>query len=168
MAREKNKVSFLLISKEYRALIAFTLVLFLLSFLASLPTQGEAMEWYRALKKPTFTPPSYLFGIVWPALYIMMAIAVWKVWRLRHSENIAPALITFFLQLSVNLVWSYLFFGLRSPMFGFAWIVVLLPLIVLTMVQFDRHSRVAAKLLVPYLAWTFYALILAYNIWILN
>lgn len=156
------------IRKELKALAAFILALFLLSALASLPTQGEAMEWYKGLNKPSFTPPGWVFAVVWPVLYLMMAVAAWHVWRLRHSEAVGPTLATFFVQLAVNLVWSYLFFGMRSPMLGFAWILVLLPLVILTVVQFDRHSKLASRLLLPYLAWSFFAMILAYSIWVMN
>lgn len=126
------------------------------------------MEWYKGLNKPSFTPPSWAFGIVWPTLYLMMAVALWHVWRLRHSESVGPALATFFVQLAVNLVWSYLFFGMRSPMLGFAWILVLLPLVILTIVQFDRHSKLASRLMLPYLVWSFFAMVLAYDIWVMN
>ncbi|MBY0354737.1 MAG: tryptophan-rich sensory protein [Rickettsiales bacterium] len=140
----------------------------LVSWLSALPVQGDAMDWYKQLKRPSFTPPGWSFSVVWPILYVLMTISAWRIWLLRHNESVGPALLTFCVQLAINLVWSYLFFGLRSPMLGFAWIIVLLPLIMLTILQFERHSRGAAQLLLPYLAWTGFAMVLAYKIWRLN
>jgi tryptophan-rich sensory protein len=139
-----------------------------LSWLSSLPVRGDGMLWYGQLQKPFFTPPSWSFGVVWPILYVLMTVAAWLVWRKRHSEEVGTALIVFVLQLSINLVWSYLFFGLRSPVLGFGWILVLLPLAVLTYSLFRQHSRAASLLLLPYLAWTSFALLLAGSIWRLN
>lgn len=126
------------------------------------------MVWYTQLSKPPFTPPGWSFEVVWPTLYVMMATSAWCVWRKRHTEIVLPTLCIFFVQLSASLIWPYLFFGLRSPTLGFAWIIVLIPLIILTMVKCETHSRIGAKLLIPYLMWTCFALVLSYQIWRLN
>lgn len=123
--------------------------------------------WYDVLRKPRWTPPNWVFGPVWSALYTMMAVAAWRVWRARGSGQ-GGALALFGLQLALNLAWSGLFFGLRSPGAGVVAIAALWMAIAATLVAFRRLDRVAGMLMVPYLLWVTYASALNVAIWHLN
>jgi tryptophan-rich sensory protein len=109
------------------------------------------------LEKPSWNPPSGVFGPVWTALYISMAVAYWLVWKNRgFAARRAHAL--FSVQLGLNLLWSALFFGLQRPSWALVEIVLLLAAIALTTLEFRKHSRAAATLMVPYLLWVAYAI----------
>lgn len=136
--------------------------------LGSAATVPRIDDWYAALDKPSWTPPSWVFGPVWTVLYIAMAVAAWLVWRQRESHAVRVPLLLFAVQLALNMAWSWLFFGLMSPALGFADIVLLWIAIAATMAAFWQRSRVAGLLLVPYLAWVTFAAALNYSIWQLN
>jgi tryptophan-rich sensory protein len=126
-------------------------------------------EWYATLQKPSFSPPNWVFGPVWTLLYILMAIAAAMVWQkgLRNPP-VRKALVFFLLQLILNTVWSYLFFGLRSPLYGLADILFLWGMILVTIAQFSKISVPAALLLIPYLLWVTFATGLNLGIFLLN
>ena len=125
--------------------------------------------WYGGLVKPSFNPPAWLFGPVWTALYFIMAVAAWTVWK-RGSDagRVKPALLLFFTQLVFNVLWSALFFGMRRPGLALAEIVLLWLLILATVLAFYGISRPAVWLLLPYLGWVFFAAVLNGTIWWLN
>ena len=125
-------------------------------------------EWYAQLRKPAWNPPSWLFGPVWTALYTMMAIAAWQVWRRGGFVAQRMPLGRFLLQLLFNALWSPLFFGLHNPAFAFAEIVVLWLAIISTLLAFWKVQRSAGLLLVPYLAWVTFAAVLNFTLWRLN
>jgi tryptophan-rich sensory protein len=129
-------------------------------------------SWYQELTKPSWNPPSWIFGPVWTVLYTLMAIAAWRVWRAAAAaggwRGATPALGIFLAQLAANGLWSFLFFGLHRPALALVDILVLLALIVLTILQFRRHDRWAAWLLVPYLLWVSFATFLNFTLWRLN
>jgi translocator protein len=121
--------------------------------------------WYAGLAKPSFNPPNWIFAPVWTALYVLMAIAAWLVWR---RGNARPPLTLFGVQLALNSAWSLLFFGLHRVDLALVDIVLLLAAIVATARAFHPRSAVAALLLVPYLAWVSFATVLNFAIWRLN
>ena len=125
-------------------------------------------EWYAQLSKPAWNPPNWIFGPVWTALYLMMAVAAWRIWRLGGFGGQRRPLILFFIQLALNAAWSPLFFGLKEPGLAFAEILVLWLAIVLTIAAFRRADRLAAGLLVPYLAWVSFASVLNFTLWRMN
>jgi len=150
--------------------LAASIILCLLAgFIGSLFTRPAIPGWYATLNKPPFTPPSAVFAPVWTALYFLMGISLFLVWR---AEKDAPrrqtALIFFALQLILNTLWSILFFGLHSPLAGLVDIACLWAAIVLTIVLFSRISKTAAWLLVPYLLWVSFATLLNASILVLN
>jgi tryptophan-rich sensory protein len=120
------------------------------------------------LKKPTWNPPGWIFGPVWTALYLSMAVAAWLVWRRRPGVNITPAMLLFALQLILNLFWSVLFFGMRNPMLAFFEIILLWVAILLTTIACWRIRPKAGMLLLPYLAWVGFAALLNFSIWRMN
>ncbi len=131
-------------------------------------TAVSVRDWYPTLHKPAWTPPDWVFGPVWTALYVLMALAAWLVWRRGGWVANRTALGLFALQLALNAVWSGLFFALRSPAGGFADILLMWCAIVATIGSFWRVSTLAASLLVPYLMWVTYAAALNGVIWRMN
>lgn len=125
-------------------------------------------EWYASLRKPAWNPPGWVFGPVWFALYSMMAVAAWRVWREGGWRRQGGPLGWFLVQLALNAAWSPLFFGLRRPGVAFLEIVLLWVAIAVTLVRFRPVSRAAALLLAPYLAWVSFAAVLNFALWRLN
>jgi len=124
--------------------------------------------WYCQIAKPSWTPPSWLFGPVWTALYLAMAVAGWLVWRRGGWAAHRGALVLFLVQLTLNAIWSGLFFGLHSPGLAMIEILLLWTAILLTALAFFRVSRLAGWLLVPYLLWVSFASVLNFAVWRLN
>jgi tryptophan-rich sensory protein len=125
-------------------------------------------EWYANLVKPAWTPPAAVFAPVWTVLYILMGVAAWLVWRKAGFAEAKAPLVLFIVQLALNALWSYLFFGAQSPMLAFFEIVVLWILILLVMVAFWRIMPQAGALLLPYLCWVGFASVLNFQLWRLN
>lgn len=125
-------------------------------------------EWYAALRKPAWNPPGWLFGPVWTALYTMMAVAAWLVWRQGGWAKQRRPLLIFLAQLALNALWTPLFFGLHQPGVAFAEIILLWLAIAWTIAAFWREHRLAAGLLAPYLAWVSFAAVLNGTLWRLN
>lgn len=148
-------------------LVAFGVAVALVATIGGLASANAAQD-YQALRQPSWAPPPWLFGPVWTVLYAMIAVAGWLVWRRSGPAGARTALIVFGLQLVLNALWTPLFFG--ADMFGpaFAEIVLLWLSVVATIGLFARHSRPAAALLVPYLAWVSFAAALNFAIWQLN
>ncbi|GAA4788767.1 TspO/MBR family protein [Lysobacter hankyongensis] len=126
--------------------------------------------WYLALLKPTFNPPAWLFGPVWSALYLMMAVALWLVRRDRDADPVQRrrASTLFAVQFVLNLLWTPLFFGLHSPGLAFVDICLLWIALLTTMLAFGRVRPLAGYLLLPYLLWVSFALVLNGTIWLMN
>jgi translocator protein len=131
--------------------------------IGSLLTTPALSRWYASLRKPSWTPPNWLFGPVWTILFVAMAIAAWLVWR-KVGLSAAPMQL-FLLQLLLNVAWSALFFRLRSPGLAFAEIVMLWFAILATSIEFWRAVPAAGWLLLPYLIWVSYATALNFSIW---
>ena len=141
----------------------------LCGFLGSLATRPAISTWYVGLTKPSFSPPNWLFGPAWTLLYILMGIAVFIVWsRGVKTPGVKPALILFAVQLLLNLAWSFIFFGARSPVGGFIEILFLWAAILVTMVFFFRVAVAAGWLMVPYIGWVTFATVLNGTIMRLN
>jgi benzodiazapine receptor len=141
---------------------------FAASFLGSAVTRPN-LDWYATLVKPSFTPPNGVFPVVWTILFAMMAIAAWLVWRAPGDEGERKtALVWFAIQLVINVLWSFAFFEMHSPAFGLGVIMALIVAIVITIVYFDKLSRLAALMLVPYILWVGFAAGLNFTIWLLN
>ncbi len=141
----------------------------LAGFAGSIVTAPAIVTWYAGLAKPSFTPPGWVFGPAWTLLYILMGIAAGLVWgRGLDAPGVRPALRLFVLQLGLNVAWSFLFFGLRSPALGLLDIVLLWLAILATIVSFGRIAAAPAWLLAPYLAWVSFATVLNFSILRLN
>ena len=128
----------------------------------------QAKSFYGQLTQPAWAPPGWLFGPVWTLLFALMAIAAWLVWRSGGFRANRAALSLFLLQLSLNALWSWLFFAWHRGALAFADIVLLWILIVATLVSFWRVRPIAGALLIPYLLWVSFAAALNYSVWQLN
>lgn len=128
------------------------------SVIGGLTTAANVDSWYRTLAKPSFNPPDWLFGPVWTVLYLMMAVAAWRVWRrVGFAGKGRGALALYAVQLVLNLGWTLLFFGAHLLGWTLAEIVLLLAAILATAWAFARIDRIAAWLLAPYAAWVAFA-----------
>jgi benzodiazapine receptor len=125
--------------------------------------------WYASLKKPSFTPPNSVFGPIWITLYLLMGIAVFLVWREGLSqEGVTIAFTVFWVQLVLNILWSVIFFGLRSLLGGMILIFLLWIAILVNIILFFRVSPIAGGLLIPYIIWVSIATNLNVQVWKLN
>jgi len=144
-------------------------VCLLAGFIGSIFTTPSIPTWYASLNKPSFNPPNWLFGHVWTTLYILMGISAYLVWEKSYRyRSYRPALNIFWTQLILNVIWSIIFFGLKSPLFAFIEIVILWIAILFTILKFNRISKTAAYLLIPYILWVTFASVLNFYILILN
>lgn len=128
----------------------------------------QAGSFYTQLARPEWAPPPDVFGPVWSVLYLIMGIAAWLVWRVAGFRAARAALALFLVQLAVNALWSWLFFGWHRGALAFADILLLWVLIVATAVAFWRIKPLAGVLLIPYLLWVSFAGMLNYAVWQLN
>jgi benzodiazapine receptor len=128
--------------------------------------RSALIDWYPSLRKPSWNPPNWVFAPVWTTLYLMMAVAAWRVWCRQNGDS--WPMTVFALQLGLNFGWSYLFFGWHRPWLALAEIVALWAAIVATMMAFHPVDPVATALLWPYLLWVTFAAALNYAIARLN
>jgi len=135
----------------------------------SLFTSPSIPTWYATIRKPNFTPPNWAFAPVWTTMFILMGISAYLIWN-QGLENkiVKTALLVFGIQLVLNMLWSFLFFGLHSPLYAFFEIIVLWLAILFTMANFFKISRTAGWLLIPYIIWVSFAAILNFYIARLN
>jgi len=152
---------------KWPKLIASIILCQLAGVIGAIFTTPAIGSWYNLLNKPSFAPPGWLIGIIWIILYTLMGISLYIIWN-KYKPKYKLALSLFGLQLFLNTLWSILFFGLRSPVLGFIWILDLWLAILATKVAFYKISKNAAYLLLPYLIWVTIAAILNYYILILN
>ncbi|MBS7645771.1 tryptophan-rich sensory protein [Candidatus Bathyarchaeota archaeon] len=137
--------------------------------IGSIFTSSSISTWYPSLVKPAFTPPNWVFAPVWTILYLLMGLSLFLI-LIKGGEKgrLKPALSIFAVQLFLNGLWSYLFFGLRNPLYGLVGIILLWVTILITIVEASKISRLAAVLLIPYLAWVTIAATLNFYLWRLN
>jgi tryptophan-rich sensory protein len=151
---------------EILKLIGAIVICQLAGIIGSVFTVSSVGSWYMTINKPSFNPPSWVFGPVWITLYALMGIALYLVWR--SGSRSWLVLGVFGLQLVLNALWSILFFGLQSPGAAFIEIIFLWISIAASIVLFFGISRPAAYLLVPYILWVSFAAVLNFAIWRLN
>lgn len=155
-------------TRDTLGFIAFLAPCLAVSAVGGAVTASSVGSWYQTLAKPPFNPPDWLFAPVWSALFFMMALAGWRVWRRDGLRQARSALALFALQLALNLAWSVIFFGMRSIGAALVEIAVLLLAIAATTVVFWRRDRIAGMLFIPYAAWVAFAMVLNAALWQLN
>ena len=141
----------------------------ILGSIGSIFTIPSIKSWYIFLQKPPFTPPNWVFGPAWGILFLLMGIAAYLVWAKGYQKkDVKHALNIFIIQFGFNILWSVVFFGLQSPLFGFIEIVVLWLLIRETYLKFKQIDELAGYLLLPYLVWVTFASYLNFGVMMLN
>ncbi|MEA1925512.1 MAG: TspO/MBR family protein [Candidatus Altiarchaeota archaeon] len=155
--------------KDHYKLTIAVVVSLMAGAIGSISTSDAIPTWYATLEKPELTPPGWVFAPIWAVLYILMGLAAYIVWKEGlHKLEVKTALTLYTTQLTLNVLWSILFFGLRNPLYALFDISALLILLILTAKQFREINKNAALLLMPYLLWVLYAAFLNLNIWLLN
>jgi translocator protein len=151
-----------------KVLIISILITLGTGYLSSLLTQSSTGI-YASLRKPFFSPPAWVFPIVWTKLYIMMAVAAYRVWmRGKSGVFINRAIFFYILQLILNFLWPIIFFRLQLFGLAFLELMLLLVLILLTTFEFFKIDRLAGFLMIPYIIWVSFAGVLNFAIWLLN
>ena len=147
--------------------LSLSLFLALVVGAAAVGTSFEAGLWYFDMQKPSWTPPTWVFGPAWGLLYLLMAVAAWKVWDSGHYDRV-NAITLWLIQLALNAAWSWIFFGLHR--LGVAWLELslLLLMVLLCIRAFHAISRPAAWMMLPYFAWLIFAWCLNFAIWNMN
>ena len=156
-----------------RLLSGVTLVVWVLAIVVAGVAAGLLFppgDWYQQLAKPTWNPPSWLFGPVWMVLYILLGVGAWLVWREPNvpTDERRGAWIAFTLQALLNLAWTPLFFGLRQPGLAFGTICLLWLALLWMTLRFGRIKPLAGYLQVPLVLWVSFALMLNGTIWLMN
>ncbi|MGL4774165.1 MAG: TspO/MBR family protein [Clostridium sp.] len=124
---------------------------------------------YSKLTIPLLAPPSWIFGVVWPILYILMGIASYRIYMIRdEGKDVGSSLFFYLLQLLLNFLWPIVFFSFRLYGLSFILLVVLFIFIIITFIQFLKIDKVAGILLIPYIAWIIYAGFLNFVVWMFN
>jgi benzodiazapine receptor len=154
-------------SSIIKLIISIT-VCYFVAVLGGWATFQSVQTWYLTINKPSFNPPSWLFGPVWSVLYTLMAIAFWLVWKTKDMPSKTFAMQLFLIQLALNLLWSFLFFYFKTPFWAFLEIILMWTTILFTIIYFYKINPWSAYILIPYLLWVGFATILNGSIWILN
>lgn len=154
-------------AKQFLGLVGWLLLSFAAAAIGAVASV-QAADFYQQLAQPSWAPPSSVFGPVWSVLYALMGIAAWLAWREGGWRRQRGVLALFVIQLMLNALWSWLFFGWHRGALAFADIVVLWLLIVATVLGFWRVRALAGALLLPYLGWVSFASALNFAVWHLN
>lgn len=136
--------------------------------IGSLFTSSSIPTWYATLNKPAFNPPNWIFAPVWIFLYILMGISFYLIWIKSDVPNFGFLLSVFLFQLVLNVFWTIIFFGLKSPLYAFIEIIILWIMILICIISFYPVSKAASILLIPYILWVSLASILNFSLWRLN
>jgi translocator protein len=155
--------------KPWLALVGFLAICLLSGVLGGMVTAQSIDDWYPLIAKPSWQPPSWVFAPVWTTLYLLMAVAAWLVWR--HGARFSGvrfALVLFFVQLALNALWPFVFFGAHEIGLAVVNIMALWIVLALTIWAFFGVSAWAGILMLPYIAWVTFAGFLNYTIWQMN
>ena len=150
---------------KYLSLTFILLITFLASAIGGFTTANFKEPWYSQIILPSFNPPSWVFGPVWTTLYILMSIAIWRIW-IKYNDN--KILNLYFFHLFFNMIWSIIFFGFHQIGLALLDLFIILIFIVLLMKIYYSKDKISFSLMVPYFLWSCYAFVLNFNIFILN
>ena len=150
---------------KYLSLTFILLITFLASGIGGFTTATFKEPWYSQIILPSFNPPSWVFGPVWTVLYILMSVAIWRIW-IKYYDN--KILNLYFFHLFFNMIWSIIFFGFHQIGLALLDLVLILIFIVLLMKIYYLKDKISFSLMVPYFLWSAYALVLNFSIFILN
>ena len=155
-----------MLKNKFLSFLLFAIITYSSSLVGGLVTAGFKEPWYSLINKPSFNPPSWIFAPVWTTLYLMMTVAIWFFW---HSKNRdMNTIYIYFIHIVLNTTWSIMFFGLHKIFYALLVLVVLIFLIIILILRFKRVNMLSYYLMIPYLLWCCYALILNFNLFLLN
>ena len=155
-----------MLKNKFLSFIFFGLMTYSASVIGGLVTVGFKEPWYSLINKPTFNPPSWVFAPVWTTLYLMMTIAIWLFWHSRNKDM--NTIYIYFIHIVFNTTWSIVFFGLHQILLALFVLIVLILMIIILILRFKRVNIVSYYLMIPYLLWCCYALVLNFNLFLLN
>ena len=155
-----------MLKNKFLSFILFLLLTYSASAIGGYVTVGFKEPWYSLINKPSFNPPSWIFAPVWTILYLMMTIAIWQFW---HSKNRdMNTIYIYFIHIVFNTTWSIVFFGLHKILYALFVLMILIYLIIILILRFKRVNMLSFYLMIPYLLWCCYALVLNFNLFLLN
>jgi|TARA_B110000495_G_C22967100_1_gene567279 benzodiazapine receptor len=154
-----------MIKNKFFSFLIIVLITFIAPMIGSYATTSFKEPWYSEIILPTFNPPSWIFAPVWTTLYLLMAVAIWRIWLTSFNTKI---LKIYFVHLIFNSTWSIVFFGLHQIGFALINLIVILLFIVILMKIYFKINKISFYLMVPYFLWSSYALILNSTIFLLN
>ena len=150
---------------KYLSFLIILLITFIAPMIGSYATSTFKEPWYSEIILPSFNPPSWVFAPVWSTLYLLMAIAVWKIWINYYDKKI---LKIYFIHLFFNSTWSIVFFGFHSISLALVNLFIILIFIIFLMREYYKLNKISFYLMIPYFSWSVYAFILNINILKLN
>ena len=156
----------IMLKNKILSFLLFLIVTFSASFIGAFATINYKEPWYSLLTKPSFNPPDWVFGPVWTMLYLLMTIAIWKVWQ-SNFRNINIVYI-YFIHLFFNTMWSIVFFVFHNILLALFVLIILIGLISYLMMQYRKINLISFYLMIPYLAWCIFASVLNFSILIIN
>ena len=150
---------------KYLSLFIILLITFLASAIGGFTTTSFKEPWYSQIILPSFNPPSWVFAPVWTSLYVMMSIAIWKIWINSFDLEL---LKLYFIHLFFNGTWSIVFFGFHQIGLALVNLIIIIIFIIMLMKKYFMRDRLSFYLMIPYFLWSSYALILNSSIFLLN
>ena len=155
-----------MLKNKFLSFSLFALVTYLASLVGSIVTINFKEPWYSLINKPSINPPSWIFAPVWTTLYLMMTIAIWLFWHSKSKDM--NTIYIYFIHIIFNTTWSIVFFGFHQIFYALLVLLILISLIVILIIRFKRVNIVSFYLMIPYLLWCCFALILNFNLILLN
>lgn len=154
---------------SYPKLILSIILIEIIGSIGAIATTPAIPGWYSSLVKPFFTPPSWVFGPVWTSLFFLMGFALYLVWQEGIEKRpVRLAIIAFSIQMVLNVLWTFLFFGMQNPFFALIEIFILWIAILFVIIKFYKVSRPAAYMMIPYICWVTIATALNLGVYLLN
>ena len=150
---------------KYLSLIFILIITFIASAIGGFTTASFKEPWYSEIALPTYNPPSWVFGPVWTVLYILMSIAIWRIWSKFFYENI---LKIYFIHLFFNGLCSIIFFGFHKPIIALIDLIIIVGLVIYLTLQYKKFDKISFYIMIPYMLWVMYAFVLNFSIVILN
>ena len=155
-----------MLKNKFLSFILLALVTYSASVIGGMASIGFKEPWYSLLIKPSYNPPSWVFGLVWTTLYLMMTIAAWSFWHSKNKD--INTLYIYFIHLIFNTTWSVVFFVFHKIFLALVVLIILISLIIILIVRFRRVNMLSFYLMIPYLLWCCYALVLNASLFKLN
>ena len=155
-----------MLKNKFLSFILFFVITFSASFIGGLASISLKEPWYSQLIKSNYNPPDWIFAPVWTTLYLMMTLAIWFFWHTKNRDM--NTVYIYFIHIFFNTTWSIVFFGLHEIFLALVVLMILILLIIVLIIRFKRVNFVSYYLMIPYLLWCCYALILNFNLMILN